>query len=884
MTFDFSIHYNTEYGERIYITGSIPELGNNDVSKAIALDYTEGSIWKITVKTAHLKQKSFTYRYIIKNDNGGIISEVGSPRKMSTKLNTAEIFLHDSWHGRDDISPMLTTPFTDIFYPAGKENLTTLGKFATETIIKVTVPAIKKGREVAICGNIPELGSWNPAKAPVMQPVSGSAWVIHLDASKISKDLEFKFITRNTLTKEEAIWEDSANRRISIPLTSKNQTHLFEYSGAAFALPRPKFFGTAIPVFSLKSATSCGIGDFSDLRPFADWVSLTGQNIIQILPINDTTSTGTWTDSYPYGGISVNALHPIYINIPEIGKFKTKKALAEYEKGRKELESKDSVDYEAVLKFKMKYLRIQFESHRATTFAEKGYKEFLDRNTEWLLPYCSFCLLRDKFGTPDFSKWEEYSVYDPERVKDLDIEFHLFVQYHLHKQLVKSVEYMHSKGIALKGDIPIGITPLSADAWADPRLFNSSSQAGAPPDDFSVEGQNWGFPTYNWDIMREDGYRWWKNRFTKMSEYFDAYRIDHVLGFFRIWEIPSTQVNGLMGHFSPALPFSYEELRCFGFRFDYHRHATPYIRYYQVKEMFGERTAYVIQTFLQSNQYEVFTLKEEFNTQKKLESWFKEKNDDALMKGLMALVGEVLFIEDENQMGMYHPRISAQNTYSYKALSQDEKNAFNQLYNHYFYERHNGFWWESAMKKLPEITGATGMLTCAEDLGMIPACVPDVMNRLRMLSLEIQRMPKDPRQKFADPAHYPYLSVCTTGTHDTSTLRGWWEEDREASQKYYNEILGEQGAAPYFCEPWLCEKIINRHIHSSSMLVILPLADWLSTDGSIRANNPDSERINIPANPKHYWKYRMHLPIEELNASSEFNNKLTAMIRAGKRD
>ncbi|MGM9776244.1 MAG: 4-alpha-glucanotransferase [Candidatus Coprenecus sp.] len=884
MTFYFSIHYRTEYGERIFITGSIPELGNNDISKAIALNYTEGSVWKATVKATHLKQKSFTYRYIIKNDNGGIISEVGSPRKMSTKLNTGEIFLHDSWHGRDDISPMLTTPFTDIFYPAGKENSTTLGKFATETIIKVTVPAIKKGREVAICGNIPELGSWNPAKAPAMQPVSGSAWVIHLDASKISKDLEFKFITRNTLTKEEAIWEDSANRRISIPLTSENQTHLFEYSGAAFALARPKFFGTAIPVFSLKSATSCGIGDFSDLRPFADWISLTGQNIIQILPINDTTSTGTWTDSYPYGGISVNALHPIYINIPEIGKFKTKKALAEYEKGRKELESKDSVDYEAVLKFKMKYLRIQFESHRATTFAEKGYKEFLDRNTEWLLPYCSFCLLRDKFGTPDFSKWEEYSVYDPERVKDLDIDFHLFVQYHLHKQLVKSVEYMHSKGIALKGDIPIGITPLSADAWADPRLFNSSSQAGAPPDDFSVEGQNWGFPTYNWDIMREDGYRWWKNRFTKMSEYFDAYRIDHVLGFFRIWEIPSTQVNGLMGHFSPALPFSYEELRCFGFRFDYHRHATPYIRYYQVKEMFADRSAYVIQTFLQSNQYEVFTLREEFNTQKKLELWFKDKNDDALMKGLMALVGEVLFIEDENQMGMYHPRISAQNTYSYKALSQEEKNAYNQLYNHYFYERHNGFWWESAMKKLPEIIGATGMLTCAEDLGMIPACVPDVMSRLRMLSLEIQRMPKDPHQRFANPAHYPYLSVCTTGTHDTSTLRGWWEEDRNISQKYYNEVLCEQGAAPYFCEPWVCEKIVNSHIHSSSMLVILPFADWLSTDGSIRATNPESERINIPANPKHYWKYRMHIPIEELHDSKDFNSKLTAMILAGKRD
>jgi 4-alpha-glucanotransferase len=271
----------------------------------------------------------------------------------------------------------------------------------------------------------------------------------------------------------------------------------------------------------------------------------------------------------------------------------------------------------------------------------------------------------------------------------------------------------------------------------------------------------------------------------------------------------------------------------------------------------------VMDRFLESNQFEVFTLKSQFDTQKKIEIYFNGAESD-IKDALMALVGEVLFIEDPIQNGKFHPKISAQFTYSYKALSEESKRAFNTLYDNFFYKRHNHFWGEEAMKKLPQLISSTNMLTCAEDLGMIPDCVPEVVNNLKMLSLEIQRMPKDPKMQFALPSQYPYLSVATTGTHDTSTIRGWWEESEEIRQSYFNTILHEKGKAPFYCEPWICEKIINQHIHSSSMLVILPLQDWLSTDGSIRNQDTNGERINNPANPKHYWRYRMHLNIEEL--------------------
>ena len=881
MIIHFLINFHTSWGQNLYITGSLPELGGGDTAKAVPMQYTEGGTWVKDIRMTSLQERFLSYRYFVKSEDGNSFYEVGPERILGLNSASKELFLHDEWQGNSEQAPFLTSPFSEIFYSHRHNEATQMHLLSKELIIRVTAPAVEPDCVLRICGNDPALGGWDPTKAPGMIPIHGSRWVMHLQSDKLGKHLEYKFIKYNTVS-GEVIWENTGNRSLDVPLLKIHQSYSVEHSLAAFQTGHPRFSGTAVPVFSLRSRTSCGIGDFTDLKPLGDWAKATGQNIIQILPVNDTTSTGTWTDSYPYGGISVMALHPIYINITAIGSLKNPGIRAAYSRERKVLDALPAVDYEKVLAFKQKYLRIQYQTYAADTFSEPKFLSFYHKNKKWLLPYCAFCALRDKYHTADFSKWGDESVCTPELIARLnskdsevypEISFNIFVQYHLHRQLLDSVQYLHSIGIALKGDIPIGITRNSADAWAEPELFNMDSQAGAPPDDFSVNGQNWGFPTYNWDKMAETEYSWWKNRFVKMSEYFDAYRIDHVLGFFRIWEIPSTQVTGLMGHFSPALPMSYEELRDWGFDFDFARHATPYIRYHQLREMFGDNTDMVMREYLDSNQYEVFTLKPQFDTQRKIEEHFGPEHND-IKDGLMALVSEVLFLEDGHRKGKFHLRISAQYTYSYRDLPEGQKEVYNRIYDHFFYKRHNDFWRSSALHRLPVLISATNMLTCAEDLGMIPECVPGVLRDLRILTLEIFRMSKDPEAAFGNPAHYPYMSVCTTGSHDTSTLRAWWEEDRNTSAAFWHGILHENGEPPYFCEPWLCEKIIRLHTQSPSMLTILPLQDWLSVDGSIRAQDPASERINIPANPRHYWRYRMHLTLEELTGNEEFNAKI----------
>jgi 4-alpha-glucanotransferase len=826
MTIHFSIHYKTQFGQNLYICGSHPLLGGNDLSKALPLEYGEKGIWSKSLKIENVQERLLSYRYFIKDKNGDYFYEVGQNRSIALHKNSKEVFLNDSWQGNDSFAPFLTSPFTDIFYNNGKVRRTQLHTHSKELIIRVTTPLTGENEQIYICGNCPQLGNWNPEKAPVLKPVSGAKWEIHFHSEKLPNEIEFKFVK---MANGKAIWESGENRVLVIPEIEEHSTFSQEYSMAEFPFEKPRFFGTAIPVFSLRSKNSCGCGEFYDLKVLGDWASITGQNIIQILPINDTTSTHTWTDSYPYSGISVMALHPIYINIPGIGPIKEKKAAARYNKERKELESLDAVDYERVISIKNEMLKIQFETYKEDTWVEPAYLSFYKKNKTWLLPYAAFCTLRDKYNTSDFSNWGKERKCSVSLIKRMisrrsehyqTMLFHIFIQYHLHKQLVETVQYLHSKRVILKGDIPIGITPNSADAWSFPELFNFNQQAGAPPDDFSKDGQNWGFPTYNWEKMEEDRFKWWKERLGKMSEYFDAYRIDHVLGFFRIWEIPSRYKSGLMGHFSPALPFSVREIEEYGLKFK------------------------------------------------------KEYADPDST--------DILFIEDEKETGKFHPRICATETQMFKSLSEEEQSAYVELYNHFFYQRHNELWKNSGYKKLPELLSASNMLTCAEDLGMIPQCVPQVLANLKILSLEIQRMPKGYGVKYGNPKEYPYLSVCSTGTHDTSTIRGWWKESENGSQEYYNRICGFSGEAPSECEPFICKKIVSDHFRSNSMLVILPLQDLLSTDGTLRVQNHNSERINIPSNPHHYWRYRMHLTLEKLISSKRFNNKIINLIKSGK--
>ena len=583
--------------------------------------------------------------------------------------------------------------------------------------------------------------------------------------------------------------------------------------------PRWKGAGTAIPVFSLRSERDFGIGQFTDIKLLVDWASATGQSVIQTLPVNDTTMTGTWRDSYPYSANSSFALNPVYIDLELIGKLSDKKFLRRAEKERKELNALPAIDYERVAKLKSEYLDRLYSEFGEQCFKSKEYKAFFTANRSWLEPYSLYCYLRDKYRTADFHQWKESefnpSLLDrfctPGNERYREIRKHCFIQFHLDKQLTDVKKYANRKGILLKGDIPIGVNRHSADVWIHPELFHTDCQAGAPPDAFAIDGQKWGMPTYNWENMARDGYSWFVTRFRKMADYFDAYRIDHLLGFFRIWEVPLRYNSGLMGRFNPALTYTPQEIWDRGFPFNPALHAQA-------------------------------------------PAGTPETN--------------VLFLEDTHRPGTYHPRINAFDTDVFMQLPENEKAAFRSLHDDFYYSRNNRFWSDSAMSKLPALIEATDMLVCGEDLGMIPACVPEIMDRLRILALEVQRMPKNMGVSVSDPATYPYMSVCTTSTHDMSVLRTWIEDEMEP-----NHVITAKKATVA-----ACTSVISAHLASPSMLAIFPLQDWLSMSSSLRYKDPASERINVPADSNNYWRYRMHLTIEKLTVARKFNEEIRQML------
>ena len=887
MKLTFTVNYRTEWGESLYLTGSAAALGENNIDKAVPMNLSGSETWSVQVDIPDTVEE-FTYGYIVRNDNGNIRREWGKPRRFAFAPHTHLFTIMDRWQDMPWDKPYYSSAFTECICHRQQRDARVLPSAGMLTL-SVEAPMVAPDEVVAVSGETESLGAWNPAKAVRMSDADYPVWTANIPADSVQPGCDYKFLIVKKSTGEVVAWENRDNRHIDLRLSSLHESVIDAGQRLANPLTPWRGAGVAIPVFSLRSEDDFGVGDFFDLKLMIDWAAQTKQNFVQLLPINDTTMTGTWTDSYPYNANSTFALHPMYLRLSAMGRLRNEDRQRYFDDLGRELNRLPQVDYERVNKAKNEFTRELFVQEQATVLASEEFKTFFAKNESWLTPYAAFCVLRDINETPDMTKWGEYAVYDEEKVSEFirthqwAVNYVYYQQYFLDKQMREVRDYAHSKGVAIKGDIPIGISRTSVDAWISPRLFNLDCQAGAPPDDFSVLGQNWGFPTYNWDEMAKDGFAWWKARFSKMAEYFDAYRIDHVLGFFRIWQIPMDAVHGLLGIFNRALPYTPDELRNgYDFWIDVDRQTRPYIMDYMLGDFFGEYTDECRERFLIDEGYGRYHLRDEYNTQRKVVDFFatQEKNEknERICNALLGLIDEVLFIEDPYEKGKYHPRISAQFTYIYKSLNDYEKGCFNRMYNDFFYRRNNDFWYGKAMWKLPPLIDATDMLVCAEDLGMIPACVPAVMNNLEILVLEIQRMPKDPNAPFGNTWTYPYRSVCTTSTHDMDGIRRWWETDRETTQRYYNEVLGEHGEAPQYAEPWICERIIRMHLQSPSMLCILPLQDWLSIDGVIRRQDPREELINIPANPRHYWRYRMHLTLEDLNGQKEFNNRLREEI------
>jgi 4-alpha-glucanotransferase len=411
----FNLRFRTQMGQKLSVCIQFAADASDMV---LPLLYLNQDFWQASLEVDTTANAAIRYRYIFTNEGGEEIQEAEKARVIQwTKHQQTDVIAIDSWNDAGAYeNAFYTAPFDAVFLP---KRISQKAKKRTPFthLFKAKAPLLHEDESLCLIGEGAALGEWNTA-TPLRMTPEEDWWVLPADLSGETFPVTYKYGVYNTKKAAFVRFEEGANRSLTDTITPDAYTLVHD----GFArLPNTvwKGSGIAIPVFSLKSERSFGIGEFTDLKLLADWAVQTGIKLIQILPINDTTATATWRDSYPYAAISAFALHPIYINLGKVaGKAQAKTVQLLSKKGRA-LNSLPFVDYEKVLQFKMAALRELYDLQAGAFLQDREYKEFFEANRHWLIPYAAFCYLRDKYGTADHTQWKTYSNYNHFEVEKL---------------------------------------------------------------------------------------------------------------------------------------------------------------------------------------------------------------------------------------------------------------------------------------------------------------------------------------------------------------------------------------------------------------------------------------------------------------------------------
>ncbi|PON44078.1 Glycoside hydrolase [Trema orientale] len=901
----FRLPYYTQWGQSLVVSGSESVLGAWNVKNGLLLSPVhEGDelLWCGTIAVPSGFESEYSY-YVVDDNKNVLRSEVGNKRKLLLPQGIEDgilVELHDLWQTGADTLPFRSA-FKDVIFrrsftlkverPLGVIENKLDNEDSIIVHFKICSPNIEEGTSIYVVGSSTKLGQWKIEGGLKLSYSGESIWHVDCVLPKAHFPIKYPWENAGNFSLETGPTRDlsleSSNAKPGYIVLSDGMVRETSWRGA----------GVAIPMFSIRSETDLGVGEFLDLKLLVDWAVQSGFHLVQLLPINDTSVHGMWWDSYPYSSLSVFALHPLYLRVQALSGNIPQDIKVEIEKAKEQLDGKD-VDYEATLTTKLSIARKVFAQEKELILNSSSFQEFFSENEDWLKPYAAFCFLRDFFETSDHSQWGRFSHYSKDKLEKLVAKerlhydvicFHYYIQYHLHLQLSEAADYARKKGVILKGDLPIGVDRNSVDTWVYPNLFRMNTSTGAPPDYFDKNGQNWGFPTYNWEEMSKENYAWWRGRLAQMANYFTAYRIDHILGFFRIWELPEHAMTGLVGKFRPSIPLSQEELEREGI-WDFDRLSRPYIQQQFLQDKFGVSWSFIASKFLNEYQKNRYEFKEDCNTEKKIASKLKSlsemsllENENKIRLDLFDLLRNIVLIRDPEDPRKFYPRFNLEDTSSFEDLDEHSKNVLKRLYYEYYFHRQENLWRQNALKTLPVLLNSSDMLACGEDLGLIPSCVHPVMQELGLIGLRIQRMPSEPGLEFGIPSQYSYMTVCAPSCHDCSTLRAWWEEDEERRQRYFKTVVGSDLLPPSRCVPDVAHFIIKQHVDAPSMWAIFPLQDLLALKEKYTTRPATEETINDPTNPKHYWRYRVHVTLESLIEDKELITTIKDLVRGSGR-
>jgi len=647
-----------------------------------------------------------------------------------------------------------------------------------------------------------------------------------------------------------------------------------------------RLLGAVIPVGALRTKNGIGVGEFPDLCEFAALCKKMRIGLIQLLPVNDTGF-----ESSPYFSLTAFGLHPLYLRIEDIEEFS--KAAAPVKKrikaAREKFDSYKRYSHYEILKEKLSICRSLYNANMADIVksAENGSLSLWIKENLWVIEYSVYRRLKEINEEKSWKDWSEYKnvtaddikkLWNDEKLKEEHI-FWVWIQQALDNQFSIAAKEIAEAGIVLEGDLPILMNEDSCDVWAHPEIFIQELSAGAPPDMYSPEGQNWGFPIYNWEAQERENYSWWKGRLSTAEKYYKAYRIDHVLGFFRIWASSRNDYSSALGRYEPYIPLSSGDLKKLGFdksriRWISKPHVPTGEIWDALKKNWGgpfndaDIAKEAENTFSKAldrvNSEELWIFKKKITGEKDIDAL---KLHPAVRNYLLAKWKDRVLLEYAK--GKFFPVWYYKNSTAYRTFSDAERAELEEL----IVKRNKKSeknWMALGLKLLSVLVESSHMLPCAEDLGAVPDCVPKVLSKLKILGLRVIRWfcewDKDGKP-YVPFDRYPQLSVCTPAVHDSSTVREWWE--KEADQAKLSGFLGVP-SLPKIYNPGTAKIILSKAAAARSRFRVFQIQDILHLSNNWYSENPQDERINVPGTANDFnWTYRLPAAINEISKDKE---------------
>jgi len=654
-----------------------------------------------------------------------------------------------------------------------------------------------------------------------------------------------------------------------------------------------RLLGVVIPVGALRTKNGIGVGEFLDLIEFALLCKKMKIGLIQILPVNDTGN-----DSSPYFSLTSFGLHPLYLSIEGLDEFKTAdSAIKKRLKAAKEkFDNNKRFSHYDVLNEKLDICREIYNANKEEISKSKSLASWIEQNV-WVKEYAVYKRIKALNDLRSWKEWKDHRI-----VTKADIEkfwndsklreehfFYVWLQQALDFQFAKASKAIKDTGIILEGDLPILLNEDSCDVWANPEIFIQELSAGAPPDMYSPDGQNWGFPIYNWEEQEKNNYAWWRYRLKVAEKYYQAYRIDHVLGFFRIWASTYFDYSSTLGRFVPYVPITSGDLRKMNFDSSRIRWVSqPHIPTNEIwdtlKKNWGslytddEIEAAAIKIFskalIRIDNEELWLFKKKIRGEKDIDAL---NLHPAIRNYLLAKWKDRAFLEYKK--GKFFPTWYYRNTKAYNTFSQEEKNNLESLIEKR-QKKSEKIWSVQGMKLLSILKESSSMLPCAEDLGDVPSCVPRVLTKLNILGLRVVRWFRiwdREGQPYIPFDEYPKLSVCTPAVHDSSTVRQWWES--EIDQAQFSGFIGVP-SLPRIYNPGTAKAILSKAASARSLFRVFQVQDLLHLSNKWYSENPADERINVPGTDNSFnWTYRLPAIISEIAKDKELISAVSELSK-----